>query len=119
VRTPLGFSDLTAKTRALVKLPILLQKLLYKWVFQPEQKNLVAEVFPTGSRVSNKVPAASKNTALICAILLRPAKHSYSGFAPARLVMSFPRACLARARNPESGAWAGEKTGILRAAATR
>jgi hypothetical protein len=49
---------------------------------------------------------------------LRPAKHSYSGFAAARLVMSFPRACLARARNPESGAWAGEKTGILRAAAT-
>jgi hypothetical protein len=52
-------------------------------------------------------------------LLLMSAKDSYNDFASAQLVVSFPRACLARARNPEIGAWAGKKTGILRAAATR
>ncbi|MBV8359001.1 MAG: hypothetical protein JO189_13850 [Deltaproteobacteria bacterium] len=33
--------------------------------------------------------------------------------------MSFPRACLARVRNPETNVWTGKKIGILRAAATR
>jgi hypothetical protein len=34
--------------------------------------------------------------------------------------LSFPRVCLVwRARNPENDAWLGEKTRILRAAATR
>ena len=36
-----------------------------------------------------------------------------------QLCVSFPRVCLARARNPESSAWVGKRSGILRAAATR
>jgi hypothetical protein len=32
------------------------------------------------------------------------AKDSYNDFASAQLVVSFPCPCLARARNPESGA---------------
>jgi len=37
------------------------------------------------------------------------AKDSYNVFVAVQLRMSFPRAYLARARNPESGAGAGQK----------
>ncbi|MBV8452622.1 MAG: hypothetical protein JOZ29_10160 [Deltaproteobacteria bacterium] len=52
-------------------------------------------------------------------MLLRIAKDSYIDPAAAWSPLSFPCGCLAHARNPESSAWAGEKGGILRAAATR
>jgi Transposase DDE domain group 1 len=51
--------------------------------------------------------------------LMSLAKYSYNDFVTTQLLVSFPRACLARARNPESAARTGQKTGILRAAATR
>jgi hypothetical protein len=51
--------------------------------------------------------------------LLSLAQYSDTASAPVQACLSFPRACLARARNPESSAWTGENTGILRAAATR
>jgi hypothetical protein len=52
-------------------------------------------------------------------VLLSPAQDSNTDCAPAQMLLSFPRACLARTRNPETGAWPGKKVGILRAAATR
>jgi hypothetical protein len=37
------------------------------------------------------------------------AQYSDTASAPAQSCLSFPRACLARTRNPESSAWTGEK----------
>jgi len=69
---------------------------------------------------SNAETAAAADIQLASiALLLSPAKHSYNVFVVVQSRMSFSRACLARARNPESGARAGQKIGILRAAATR
>jgi hypothetical protein len=52
-------------------------------------------------------------------ILLSLAQYSDAASAPARPWLSFPRACLACASNPETSAGTGKKIGILRAAATR
>jgi hypothetical protein len=51
--------------------------------------------------------------------LLNFARYSDLAFTPKRSWLSFPRAFLARARNPGSGAAAGKKIGIVRRAATR
>src|SRR5208282_3570038 len=62
-----------------------------------------------GSEISRTIAAGQGH-------LMSPAKDSYSDFASARLYLSFPRACLAR---EESRIRAGQRTGILHAAATR
>jgi len=49
--------------------------------------------------------------------LLSPAKHSYNDFVAVRSRMSFPHACLAPVRNPETSAWTGEKIGTAAGAA--
>jgi hypothetical protein len=51
--------------------------------------------------------------------LLSPAQDSDTARPLGRMFLSFPRACLARARNPELRWRTWGRTGILRAAATR
>ena len=45
------------------------------------------------------------------------AQYSEAASAPARSWLSFPRACLACARNPERSAWTGKKIGTAAGAA--
>ena len=75
---------------------------------------------PASSRIASDQTVILGNTSQIRTLAgesMNPAKDGCPDFAPARQHLSFPRACLARARNPEFAA--GQRTGILRAAATR
>src|SRR6266851_2172711 len=68
----------------------------------------------TQSRLSDALFIKSKISSL-----LNPAQDSDTARPVGRMFLSFPRACLARARNPEFRWRASGRTRILRAAATR
>ena len=59
-------------------------------------------------RVLGRIVVASLTAECIQA-LLSLAQYSDTTSAPARSRLSFPCACLARVRNPETGAWTGKK----------
>ncbi|MBV8054438.1 MAG: hypothetical protein JO071_04270 [Deltaproteobacteria bacterium] len=71
---------------------------------------VVYKTIPEGARWQKQFGRCFSASAL-----LSLAQYSDAAFASVRLLLSFPRACLACARNPETSAWAGKKTGTAEA----